>query len=588
VPETRHTYGSAVARAEGAVDEVGGGTPLLQRAPWDEMYASSGVPRAPYTGVHELLSRMDATDLRARVDAVARTFLDAGVTFDFAGEERPFPLDVVPRIIPAAEWADVETGVAQRVRALEALLADVYGPQRAVADGVLPRRVVTSSAHFHRAVAGLEPPAGVRVHVSGTDLVRDEDGRFRVLEDNVRVPSGVSYVLENRQAVRQILPEAFAAQRVRPVHDYPRRLLAALRATAPEGRDDPNVVVLTPGLYNSAYFEHALLARTMGVELVEGGDLVCRGGRLWMRTTSGERRVDVVYRRVDDEFLDPVHFRSDSMLGCPGLLSVARAGNVTLANAVGNGLADDKLVYTYVPDLIRYYLGEEPLLPNVPTWRLEEPQALAEVLDRLPELVVKPVDGSGGKGLVMGPRASRAELDALRKRLRADPRGWIAQPVVGLSTVPTVVDGALAPRHVDLRPFAIHDGQDVWVLPGGLTRVALPEGELVVNSSQGGGSKDTWVLGEGGAPAPGLRRRPADRSAPRASVRPVAPALAGPDAGPDDDSRSDQQQQQQQQPNQQPDQQPDQQQQQRVQPDSKTPPHPPRGGTSPGFRRHPC
>jgi uncharacterized circularly permuted ATP-grasp superfamily protein len=531
--ETGQTYGSPVSTAgELRLSE---GASLLGIRPWDEMYVEPGVPRPPYARVHALLSRMDAEDLRARVDAVAQTFLDAGVTFDFAGEERPFPLDVVPRIISAAEWADVEAGVIQRVRALEALLEDVYGEQRAVADGVLPRRVITSSSHFHRAVAGLEPPAGVRVHVSGTDLVRDEDGRFYVLEDNVRVPSGVSYLLENRQAVRQILPEAFAAQRVRTVHDYPRRLLAALRATAPEGCEDPNVVVLTPGVYNSAYFEHALLARTMGVQLVEGGDLVCHGGRLWMRTTNGERQVDVVYRRVDDEFLDPVHFRADSMLGCPGLVSVARARNVTLANAIGNGVADDKLIYTYLPDLVRYYLGEEPLLPNVPTWRLEEPVALAEVLDRLDELVVKPVDGSGGKGLVMGPQASRSELDAARRRLRADPRGWIAQPVVALSTVPTVVDGALAPRHVDLRPFAIHDGREVWVLPGGLTRVALPEGQLVVNSSQGGGSKDTWVLGEGPAPAPRIRR-----------ARPMT-ALAGPDRGPDDDAPGDQQQQQQQQ-----------------------------------------
>ncbi|HKG49121.1 MAG TPA: circularly permuted type 2 ATP-grasp protein [Actinomycetales bacterium] len=524
------------------LDAPGGGrapSALGSRRAWDEMYAAPGLPRAPYEGVHRLLSRMDADDLRARVDAVARTFLDAGVTFDFAGEERPFPLDVVPRILPAAEWDQVEAGVVQRVRALEALLDDVYGEQRAVDDGVLPRHLITSSSHFHRAVAGLEPPTGVRVHVSGTDLVRDEHGRFCVLEDNVRVPSGVSYLLKNRQAVSQILPEAFAAQRVRPVHDYPRRLLAALRATAPEGRDDPEVVVLTPGVYNSAYFEHALLARTMGVQLVEGSDLVCRGGRLWVRTTRGERQVDVVYRRVDDEFLDPVHFRADSVLGCPGLVSVARAGNVTLANAIGNGVADDKLIYTYLPDLVRYYLAEEPVLPNVPTWRLEEPLALAEVLDRLDELVVKPVDGSGGKGLVMGPQASRAELDALRVRLRADPRGWIAQPVLALSTVPTVVDGTLRPRHVDLRPFAINDGSDIWVLPGGLTRVALPEGQLVVNSSQGGGSKDTWVLGDGPAPTPPVRRRAA------------APPMAGPDRGPDD-GRAQQDQQQQQQQGQQP------------------------------------
>jgi uncharacterized circularly permuted ATP-grasp superfamily protein len=420
---------------------------------------------------------------------------------------------------------------------LEAFLADAYGARTSVADGVIPLRLLLSSAHFHRAAAGIEPANGVRVHVAGIDLVRDSEGTFRVLEDNVRVPSGVSYVLENRNSVSQVLPEAFSADPIRPVGEYPFRLLNALRAAAPGGRSDPTVVVLTPGIFNSAYFEHALLARTMGVELVEGSDLLCHDGRLFMRTTRGERRVDVVYRRIDDEFLDPVTFRADSVVGCPGLLTAARAGSVTLANAVGNGVADDKLVYTYVPDLIRYFLGEEPILPNVDTWRLEEPDAREQVLDRLDELVVKPVDGSGGKGIVIGPDASRAELEELRRRLLADPRGWIAQPVVALSTVPTVIDDRLAPRHVDLRPFTVNSGDEVWVLPGGLTRVALPEGQLVVNSSQGGGSKDTWVLGDRTAP-PTMPMR-----APRI---PHAQAMAEPDVNPDD-SRNDQQQQQQQQ-----------------------------------------
>ncbi len=308
------------------------------------------------------------------------------------------------------------------------------------------------------------------------------------------MPSGVSYVISNRRVMAQTLPELFTSMRVRPVGDYPNRLLQALRASAPEGVEDPTVVVLTPGVYNSAYYEHTLLARLMGVELVEGRDLFCSGGRVWMRTTAGPTRVDVIYRRVDDEFLDPQQFRPDSVLGAPGLMLAARLGHVTIANAVGNGVADDKLVYTYVPELIRYFLGEEPILPNVDTWRLEEPDALAEVLDRLDELVVKPVDGSGGKGLVVGPDASRSELAELRVRLLADPRGWIAQPVVQLSTIPTLVEDGMRPRHADLRPFAVNDGNDVWVLPGGLTRVALPEGQLVVNSSQGGGSKDTWVL----------------------------------------------------------------------------------------------
>ncbi|MEL0256844.1 MAG: circularly permuted type 2 ATP-grasp protein, partial [Pontimonas sp.] len=325
--------------------------------------------------------------------------------------------------------------------------------------------------------------------------IRDEAGVWRVLEDNVRVPSGVSYVISNRRVMAQTLPELFVSMRVKPVGDYPFQLLQALRAAAPNGVEDPTIVVLTPGVYNSAYFEHTLLARLMGVELVEGRDLFCSGGRVWMRTTAGPTRVDVIYRRVDDEFLDPLEFRVDSLLGAPGLMLAARLGNVTIANAVGNGVADDKLVYTYVPDLIRYYLAEEPLLPNVDTWRLEDPESLEEVLDRLDELVVKPVDGSGGKGLVVGPAASKKKLAELKKTLAGDPRGWIAQDVIAFSTIPTLVDEGLRPRHADLRPFAVNDGRDVWVLPGGLTRVALPEGELVVNSSQGGGSKDTWVLG---------------------------------------------------------------------------------------------
>ncbi|MEY4019104.1 MAG: hypothetical protein RLZZ590_404, partial [Actinomycetota bacterium] len=336
---------------------------------------------------------------------------------------------------------------------------------------------------------------GVRIQVSGIDLVRDEVGTWRVLEDNVRVPSGVSYVISNRRVMAQTLPELFQQMRIQPVGEYPNKLLAALRAAAPSGVEDPVVVVLTPGVYNSAYFEHTLLARLMGLELVEGRDLFCSGGKVYMRTTAGARRVDVIYRRVDDEFLDPLAFRADSVLGPPGLLTAARLGNVTLANAVGNGVADDKLVYTYMPDLTRYYLGEDPIVENVQTWRLEERASLEEVLDRLDELVIKPVDGSGGKGLVVGPRASRKELDDLRKKLLKDPRGWIAQPVIQLSTIPTLVEDGLRPRHADLRPFAVNDGNDIWVLPGGLTRVALPEGELVVNSSQGGGSKDTWVVG---------------------------------------------------------------------------------------------
>ncbi|MGM1017515.1 MAG: circularly permuted type 2 ATP-grasp protein [Actinomycetota bacterium] len=475
--------------------------------PWDEMFPAGAVPggaqvREPYREMYPALARLDDAELRTRTEALASSYLAQGVTFDFAGEERPFPLDVVPRVIAADDWALVQAGVAQRVRALEAFLADVYGARAAVKDGIIPAALIDSSTHFHRQAAGIVGANGVRIHVAGIDVIRDETGAWRVLEDNVRVPSGVSYVLANRRVMAQTLPELFTSLRVRPVVDYPSRLLQALRAAAPHGIDHPTVVVLTPGVHNSAYYEHTLLARMMGIELVEGRDLFCSSGRVWMHTTAGPTRVDVIYRRVDDEFLDPQHFRPDSVLGAPGLMLAARLGNVTIANAVGNGIADDKLVYTYVPDLIRYYLGEEPVLPNVDTWRLEEPEALAEVLDRLDELVVKPVDGSGGKGLVIGPDASKDELARLRRTLQADPRGWIAQPLVQLSTIPTLVEDGFRPRHADLRPFAVNDGSDIWVLPGGLTRVALPEGQLVVNSSQGGGSKDTWVLDDALLTAP--------------------------------------------------------------------------------------
>jgi uncharacterized circularly permuted ATP-grasp superfamily protein len=464
-------------------------------AAFDEMFAAPGKVRPSYLKIHEALAAMTQDELIGRTAALADSYLAQGVTFDFAGEERPFPLDAVPRVIDRPEWNVLDAGIKQRVKVLEAFLADVYGPQNAIRDGVIPAALVATSEHFHRAAHGIDPANGVRIQVSGIDLIRDEVGTWRVLEDNVRVPSGVSYVISNRRVMAQTLPELFQQMRIQPVGEYPNKLLAALRAAAPGGVEDPTVVVLTPGVYNSAYFEHTLLARLMGIELVEGRDLFCSNGKVYMRTTGGARRVDVIYRRVDDEFLDPLAFRADSVLGPPGLLNAARQGNVTLANAVGNGVADDKLVYTYMPDLTRYYLGEDPIIDNVRTWRLEEEGSLEEVLDRLDELVVKPVDGSGGKGLVVGPAASKKELEDLRKRLIKDPRGWIAQPVVQFSTIPTLVEGGLRPRHADLRPFAVNSGNDIWVLPGGLTRVALPEGELVVNSSQGGGSKDTWVVG---------------------------------------------------------------------------------------------
>ncbi len=460
---------------------------------WDEMFEPSGAPRASYEALHQALQVLSAEEFADRCAARDRAFLDQGITFSHSGEERLFPLDLFPRVLSAAEWTTIEQGVAQRVLALERFLDDIYGEGQILRDGVVPRRCVTTATHFHRPAFGVRPANGVRIQVAGIDLVRGDDN-FHVLEDNVRTPSGISYVIENRRAMARVFPELFASHRVRPVDAYPARLLEALRAAAPAGVGEPTVALLTPGVYNSAYFEHAFLARQMGVELVEGRDLVCRDNVVYMRSTEGEQRVDVVYRRVDDDYLDPLHFRSGSVVGCPGILNAARAGTITIANAVGNGVADDKLVYTYVPAMIDYYLGEKPLLPNVTTYRLEDPEQLEHALPRLDQLVVKPVDGSGGYGLVIGPQASDEELAEVREAIVADPRSWIAQEVVRLSTSPTQVGDRLMPRHVDLRPFAVNDGERVWVVPGGLTRVALVEGSLVVNSSQGGGSKDTWVL----------------------------------------------------------------------------------------------
>ncbi|MDE3204286.1 MAG: circularly permuted type 2 ATP-grasp protein [Acidobacteriota bacterium] len=519
------------------------------RPAWDEMFEAPGVPRPASRCLFDALQELPPDDFEARAAARDRSFRDRGITFQLSGEERPFPLDLIPRVIPEDEWAVLESGIVQRVKAMEALLKDLYGAGEILEDGVIPRRLVTSSQHFHRAAWGIEPPNGVRVQVAGIDVVRGGDGRFYVLEDNIRCPSGVSYVIENRRMMARIFPELFRSHRVLSVNGYPAKLLEALRAAAPEGTRNPTVVVMTPGVYNSAFFEHSFLARQMGVELVEGRDLVCRSGRVYMRTSHGEERVDVVYRRVDDEFLDPLHFRSDSLVGSPGLLNAARAGNVTIANAVGNGVADDKLTYTYMPEVIRYYLGEEPILPNVQTYRLEDPDQLRAVLARLDELVLKPVAGSGGYGILIGPQATDEELATAAATLTAEPRAWTAQEVVALSTAPTRVGDRLAPRHLDLRPFAINDGNQIWVLPGGLTRVALPEGSLVVNSSQGGGSKDTWVTVNPTVPTgpDGLIRHhdippdPVVNPAPTVSVRPEA----GP--GWEDPDRAQQQQQQQQQ-----------------------------------------
>lgn len=469
---------------------------------YDEMVDGEGT-RDVYERLATVFAELGDEELASRAAYLRSRYLEGGVTFDFSGREEPFPVDIVPRLIEAAEWRRVEAGLRQRVTALERFLGDVYGTGQVFTDGVVPRALVTTSHNFARAVAGIEPANGVRIHVAGIDLIRDGEGELRVLEDNVRIPSGVSYVLTNRQAIMAALPEAARRYQASPVESYPARLRAALAASAPPGISDPIIVVMSPGVFNSAYFEHALLARTMGVPLVEGRDLTCRHGHVFLRATEGLTPVHVIYRRVDDEFLDPMHFKPDSMLGCAGLVSAVANRSVTIANAIGNGVADDKLVYSYVPDLIRYYLGEDPIISNVDTWRLEDPSHREEVLDRLEEMVIKPVDGSGGKGIVIGPHADREELDAVRTRIQEDPRGWIAQPLVQLSTVPTMIDGKLAPRHVDLRPFVVNDGRQKWVLPGGLTRVALQEGQFIVNSSQGGGSKDTWVLADAGEPVSG-------------------------------------------------------------------------------------
>ena len=462
---------------------------------WDEMYDAESAVRPGRAQLVSALNSLGPDGLLARARLRDAHLSAQGITFTLSGRERPLPMDLVPRIVDPAEWQVIEAGVAQRIRALEMFLDDVYGAGEILRDAVIPRRLVTSSAHFHRQAHGVRPANGVRIHVAGVDLVRDDEGTFRVLEDNLRCPSGVSYVLENRRTLSHVVPEIFTGYRLRGVEEYPARLLGALLAAAPVGVAEPTVVVLTPGVHNSAHFEHAFLARRMGVELVEGRDLFCRDGGVRMRTTRGSEPVHVVYRRIDDDYLDPVHFRPDSVLGVPGILNAARAGSVTIANGVGNGVADDKAIYPYVPTIVRYYLGEEPVLPNVETFDLRDPEQRAFVLPRLDRMVVKPVDGSGGYGIVVGSQATDQQLAAAAANIEADPRGWIAQPIVPLSTSPTVVEGGvLAPRHLDLRPFAVNDGDRVWVLPGGLTRVALTEGSLVVNSSQGGGSKDTWVL----------------------------------------------------------------------------------------------
>lgn len=468
-----------------------------QPDPFDEVMAEGRV-RDHYGPLVERLETFDVGELDSRVALTEAIFRRQGITFAVTdsdeGIERTWPLDLIPRIITAEEWRLIESGLVQRVTALNMFLDDLYaGDQAILNDGVVPRWIVESSSGYLPEIRGTKVPHKSYAVVSGVDLVRGSDGVIRVLEDNLRVPSGVSYVLENRVAMMRVLPIAFSRYRVRPVSHYGAALLSALRSIAPRGVSDPTVVVLTPGIFNSAYFEHAFLARQMGAELVEGRDLAVIDQAVYMRTTRGLRRVDVVYRRIGDEFLDPVVFRSDSLLGVPGLMTAVRAGTVTVANAVGTGVADDKGVYPYVPEMIRYYTGEEPLLPNVETYLPWEPDQRALVLDRIDELVIKPVAEAGGYGIVIGPMADERTLAEARDSLEREPRAYIAQEVVQLSTHPSFVAGSIGPRHIDLRPFAL-SGESIEVIPGGLTRVALKKGSLIVNSSQGGGSKDTWVL----------------------------------------------------------------------------------------------
>lgn len=437
--------------------------------------------------------------LRARAAAAENDLMNLGITFTVYSEataiDRILPFDCVPRVLTAAEWDRLERGVKQRVAALNLFLGDIYGARKITADGVVPAELVYGNVNYRPEMQGFPVRFGTYAHICGIDLVRDQRGAMCVLEDNARTPSGVSYVVENRHLMLRNFPDLIAGMRLRPVDEYGRRLRAAMEEIAPEGVDDPQVVLLSPGIYNSAYFEHVFLAREMGVPLVEGADLVVEDERVFMRTTAGLRRVHTIYRRIGDDFLDPTVFRPDSLLGVPGLIGAWRRGNVALANAVGTGVADDKAVYAYMPRIIRYYLGEDPILPNVETHICAEPEGLAYTLANLERLVVKPVGESGGYGITIGPRASAQELETARAALLADPANWISQPMIGLSVGPTLTDAGLRPRHLDLRPFAV-TGRDTWVLPGGLSRVALREGSLVVNSSQGGGSKDTWVLAQ--------------------------------------------------------------------------------------------
>jgi uncharacterized circularly permuted ATP-grasp superfamily protein len=465
---------------------------------FDEMFDARG-PRRFARALAAFIDGLPEGELLRRQRSAERALLNMGITFGVYGQgdstERIFPFDLVPRIVSAGEWRQIEKGLKQRIRALNLFIDDVYHERKIIKDRVVPADLLLTASTYRAACEGFDPPLGIWCHVTGTDLVRDADGRIYVLEDNLRCPSGVSYVLQNRTLIKRTFPQLFESFRIRPVDDYASRLRDLLESLAPPDVETPRVVVLTPGPYNSAYFEHSFLAQQMGVELVEGRDLVTSDGFIWMRTTKGFERVDVIYRRIDDDFLDPAAFRTDSMLGVEGLFDVYRRGRVALANAPGTGIADDKVVYTYVPAMVKYYLGEDAILPNVPTFRCTDATERAHVLDNLDTLVVKAADQSGGYGMLVGPHSTAAEREEFARRIEAAPRSYIAQPTLSLSRVPTIADGGLRGRHVDLRPYILA-GEDIFVLPGGLTRVALRPGSLVVNSSQGGGSKDTWVLAD--------------------------------------------------------------------------------------------
>jgi uncharacterized circularly permuted ATP-grasp superfamily protein len=464
---------------------------------YDEMFLADGSPRSGAQLLQERIASLPDGELLARQAAAERLLLQNGITFnvysDSAATEKIFPFDIIPRIVEAAEWDWLEKGLKQRVYALNLFIDDIYHEQKILKDKVIPEALIQSARSFRKECVGLNPPQKVWCHITGTDLVRDRDGQIYVLEDNLRCPSGVSYVLENRRILKRTFPQVFEALRVRPVDEYPSRLLSTLQSLFPAAMESPKVALLTPGIFNSAYYEHTFLAQQMGVELVEGNDLVAANGRIMMRTTKGFEPVDVLYRRIDDDFLDPEVFRSDSLLGVPGLMEIYKKGRVALANAPGTGIADDKCIYAFVPKIIEYYLGEKIIIPNVPTHVCAEPRELAYVIANLDKLVVKVVNESGGYGMLVGPHATPEERSEFALRIQQNPRNYIAQPTLALSRVPVIVNGQVAGRHVDLRPYVLY-GTDIYVLPGGLTRVALKQGSLVVNSSQGGGSKDTWVL----------------------------------------------------------------------------------------------